>query len=291
MLKCQLLGQRVEGMRQRINFAARDAAAEREALLAGAIAHAIAGDETVTAQNSFLAAFIRGTPLSSIVAQLGLAVPGAPANGASLRQTEVNGCDSYVESALERGTTLAADKKASSTAVLAFAGEQKGERFALYEKLRAAARSKLPIVCFVETSLAEMDALPPSPQVARTGDEHFPQIAVDGHDVVAVFRVAQEAIRRARTGHGPSMIECVMPEQTSQRSATHTARDLNRPLVFMQQYLERRNLWSSGWQQKIKQEFTQELDVAFMDLENSSEQQNRVDRPYSAKLDPEPASA
>ena len=36
----------------------------------------------------------------------------------------------------------------------------------------------------------------------------FPGITVDGNDVVAVYRVAQEAITRARRGHGPTLIEC-----------------------------------------------------------------------------------
>ncbi len=36
----------------------------------------------------------------------------------------------------------------------------------------------------------------------------FPGITVDGNDVVAVYRVASEAIARARKGAGPTLIEC-----------------------------------------------------------------------------------
>jgi hypothetical protein len=31
---------------------------------------------------------------------------------------------------------------------------------------------------------------------------------VDGNDVVAVYRVASEAIAHARNGHGPTVIDC-----------------------------------------------------------------------------------
>jgi TPP-dependent pyruvate/acetoin dehydrogenase alpha subunit len=31
---------------------------------------------------------------------------------------------------------------------------------------------------------------------------------VDGNDVVAVYRVASEAIAHARKGHGPTLIDC-----------------------------------------------------------------------------------
>jgi hypothetical protein len=37
----------------------------------------------------------------------------------------------------------------------------------------------------------------------------FPSITVDGHDVVAVYRVASEAIAHARKGHGPTLIQSV----------------------------------------------------------------------------------
>ena len=43
----------------------------------------------------------------------------------------------------------------------------------------------------------------------------YPRIPVDGGDVVGVFRVAQEAIRRAREGHGPAVIECLTHAQHS----------------------------------------------------------------------------
>ena len=299
MLKCHLLNERLADVIPQRRRATRVTEVAHEAVLAGAIAHAIPGDETVTAEDGFLAAFIRGTPLASVLAGVGNLAerrngtePGATTNGMRLGQAEANGVGSHTQATLERASGLAAGKKGSSTAVLAFTGEFRTERAALYEQLRTAAQSKLPIVCFVETSLAELDALPPSTAGSKTGEDHFPQIAVDGNDVVAVFRVAQEAIRRARTGHGPSMIECVMPEQTAKySSAQDSAKKLSSPLAFMRKYLRRRKLWSDGWQQRIIREFTQELNSAIASMDTTSSQQNRIDQAYSAKLAPEPASA
>jgi len=44
----------------------------------------------------------------------------------------------------------------------------------------------------------------------NSGEESpwFPSITVDANDVVAVYRVANEAISRARLGRGPTLIEC-----------------------------------------------------------------------------------
>ncbi len=48
----------------------------------------------------------------------------------------------------------------------------------------------------------------------------FPGIQVDGNDVLAVYTAAQEAVERARSGGGPTLIECV-----TYRLAMHTTAD------------------------------------------------------------------
>jgi len=57
----------------------------------------------------------------------------------------------------------------------------------------------------------------------------LPLIAVDGNDVVAVYRVASEAIAHARKGHGPTLIDC-------RRSIPGD------PLKSMQEYLLKKGL-------------------------------------------------
>jgi TPP-dependent pyruvate/acetoin dehydrogenase alpha subunit len=57
----------------------------------------------------------------------------------------------------------------------------------------------------------------------------FPSISVDGNDVVAVFRVASEAIAHARKGHGPTLIECPLENSGD-------------PIQNMEKYLIRKGL-------------------------------------------------
>jgi acetoin:2,6-dichlorophenolindophenol oxidoreductase subunit alpha len=269
MLKCRMLSERVQGILAQKNHAPKAA----EAVLAGALAHATPGDEIVTAQGGFLASFVRGTPLKSILAQLG-ATPSSPAG---------EHIDSPSQTTLEQGTRLATEKKGSPTVVLAFAGVQRTERSALYEKLRAAAKSKLPIVCLVEASAQEIEASPLSNpgDPSGAGDDHFPQIAVDGADAVAMFRVAQEAVRRARGGHGPSLIECVMPGNSREEVRASAGEQYIDPLAFMQQYLRRKTLWSDEWQLGIMTEFGIELNAAIAALQNPGDLENGFDQAYS----------
>ncbi len=75
---------------------------------------------------------------------------------------------------------------------------------------------------------------------------HVPGITVDGNDVVAVYRVAEESVRRAREGHGPTLIDCKIDP----------TRD---PLAFMEDYLKKRNMWSDKWHTRVMQEFKKEI--------------------------------
>ncbi|HET6933963.1 MAG TPA: thiamine pyrophosphate-dependent enzyme [Candidatus Angelobacter sp.] len=110
------------------------------------------------------------------------------------------------------------------------------------EALRFAAESKLAIVYLIES-----DARKPNDQLFRTAAQKcgLPAITVDGDDVVAVYRVMQECMRRARQGHGPALIEC--------------RTGLKDPLRFMQDYLAKRNLWTEKWEQEIARRAAKEV--------------------------------
>jgi pyruvate dehydrogenase E1 component alpha subunit len=48
------------------------------------------------------------------------------------------------------------------------------------------------------------------PEVAvRAAAYNMPGVTVDGTDVLAVYEVAAQAVRRARAGQGPTLIECL----------------------------------------------------------------------------------
>ena len=99
-----------------------------------------------------------------------------------------------------------------------------------------ASRRKLPVVfVFAHLPCESHNAFGELRDEAR---ELLPAITVDGNDVVAVYRVAEESTRRARQGLGPSLIECRLEH----------GRD---PLLFMENYLKTRNLWSDSWKREL----------------------------------------
>jgi TPP-dependent pyruvate/acetoin dehydrogenase alpha subunit len=67
----------------------------------------------------------------------------------------------------------------------------------------------------------------------------IPGMPVDRDDTVAVYRVAQEAIARARSGGGPTLIECMrysIPRQRSQSGLLTLERNLTKKGLFTPQW-------------------------------------------------------
>src|SRR5581483_11576614 len=90
-----------------------------------------------------------------------------------------------------------------SSAVLAILPEDflsGTQRKATLELLGEVSRLKLPLV-YVTCTLRSQGARRASDLQTRG----IPRIAVDGGDVVAIYRVCQEALRRAREGTGPTV--------------------------------------------------------------------------------------
>jgi TPP-dependent pyruvate/acetoin dehydrogenase alpha subunit len=100
------------------------------------------------------------------------------------------------------------DKNTGGITVL-FSDGQRSSHSSWLKALHLAAGQGVPSV-FV--SISRPDSLegitgPEIPPMKRNG-RMLPLIAVDGNDVVAVYRVASEAIAHARKGNGPTLIDC-----------------------------------------------------------------------------------
>ena len=115
------------------------------------------------------------------------------------------------------------------------------------EALKLAGSGKLPVVYVIKNGsdgAAYAPHLKPVSLLARAGG--FPGVIVDGQDVVAVWRVAQESVHRARNSGGPTLIDCRM----------EATRD---PLAHMEHYLRKRSLWDEAWREKVAEQIRAEL--------------------------------
>lgn len=112
------------------------------------------------------------------------------------------------------GTGLAAKMQGSGDVGVAYFGDGAAEEGVLHESLNLASLYRLPVLFVCENNLfsshLDIHLRQPSDRVARFAEAHrVTAFTVDGNDVLAVSRAAEELIARARAGDGPGFLEAV----------------------------------------------------------------------------------
>ncbi len=160
------------------------------------------------------------------------------------------------------------NQRASSVAFFEHeAGPEAGE--AWIEALQFAAAHSLPSLFVVLNRLQSPSRKGLAADYSARGQKlGLPVIPVDGNDVVAVYRVAQESLIRARQGSSPTLIEARISPigTTTARSRANTnghSTNHTDPLAFMENYLTAKGLFSPAWKDTIAATFREQLDSTF----------------------------
>lgn len=121
------------------------------------------------------------------------------------------------------GAALAENLKGSDSVVLCFFGDGATNTGAFHEALNMGASlfNGLPVVYICENNLygmsvpfnvSSVEGLHTASRISHIADRAtgypMPGVVVDGQDVLAVKAAVEAAVERARTGRGPTLIEC-----------------------------------------------------------------------------------
>ena len=111
------------------------------------------------------------------------------------------------------GTALGSVMQRNNNVAVVFFGDAATEEGVFHESLNFASLKKLPVIFVCENNFyavhSHLFARQASDNIYKRAEAHnMPGVRVNGNDVIAVFEAAQEAIKRARTGEGPTLIEC-----------------------------------------------------------------------------------
>jgi len=97
----------------------------------------------------------------------------------------------------------------------------------------------------------------------------FPGVRVDGNDVLACHAVTAAAVKRARSGQGPTLVEAVTyrlgphsssDDPTRYRQGEEVERwKLRDPIERFRRYLENRGVWTTAWQEELTAKFDREI--------------------------------
>jgi TPP-dependent pyruvate/acetoin dehydrogenase alpha subunit len=111
------------------------------------------------------------------------------------------------------GIGLTFKMEGSDNVVLAYFGEGASNTGDFHEGLNFAGANRLPVVFICENnfyaySVPFEKAMAIEDVADRAPAYGFEGVAINGNDVLAVFQATQGAVRRARAGDGPTLIEC-----------------------------------------------------------------------------------
>ena len=177
-VRCRLLGELLEGVHRSASPLDLEAASVAVCL------DLKNGDRVFTTGQEFLPAYVRARNLAGAMQVL-----REPAASVAVRLSE----------ALEAARAFKQAKTDHLVAV--FCAGAEGRSQAWKKALRVADAETLPVI-FVRI-------LESGSEISGHAEHGFPAIPADGHDVVAIYRVASESFAHARMGHGATLIECI----------------------------------------------------------------------------------
>lgn len=170
------------------------------------------------------------------------------------------------------GSALA--QKTSNQASISVILAHQGEQPAWQEALNIAAVHGLPLI-FVSQPRRRFDPAELTTAKVKPGKSNgttpafLPRIPVDSNDTVAIYRVASEAIARARKGRGPTVIECrpfavdIVSSNGRNRIGHHAHNQPSRdPILTMERYLHSKGLFSREVKSGLLAYSARELDLA-----------------------------
>ncbi len=94
-----------------------------------------------------------------------------------------------------------------------FFGDDSSSNGTFHESLNLASLHKLPVLFICENngygiSVSQAKCTPIKDIASRAVAYDMPGFVIDGNNVVEVYEAAQKAVKRARAGEGPTLIEC-----------------------------------------------------------------------------------
>lgn len=140
------------------------------------------------------------------------------------------------------GAGLAAKIKGQDFVSVVFYGDGASNRGDVHEAMNFAAIYKLPVIFIIENNQYAWSF----PAKKHSGTEKLsdralgygiPGYTIDGNNVLSVYETMQKAVSRARSGEGPTLIECI-----TYRWRGHSERDADvryRPEEEIEQWLEK----------------------------------------------------
>lgn len=166
------------------------------------------------------------------------------------------------------GVGLSIKMQKMEKVILCFFGDGAVHEGAFHESLNMASLWKLPVIYLCENNQYAMSLGTPKalavPEIAQHASSYnVPGKKVDGNDVMAVYETTMQAVQRARSGEGPSLIEAATYRH---RGHSKSDKQLYRTRTEVEEWIQkdplrrfRQHLLAEGI---LREEESQELEQA-----------------------------
>ncbi|HVS76295.1 MAG TPA: thiamine pyrophosphate-dependent dehydrogenase E1 component subunit alpha [Steroidobacteraceae bacterium] len=194
-----------------------------EASIVGALSHFRAGDAVLATYRCHGYPMVLGSDPGAMMAEIyGRADGLCKGLGGSMHLTDVRhgflGTSGIVGAGIPHaaGAAWAAQIRRKGEVVFGFFGDGASKQGAFHETLNIASLWKLPVVFVMEnngynvvttTGQEDASAAAGEPLAVKARAHAMPGTTVDGTDPLAVHAAVGEAVERARTGRGPTLVE------------------------------------------------------------------------------------
>ena len=172
------------------------------------------------------------------------------------------------------------------------------------EAMNFAGIHNLPLIFVIENNQYAI-SVPVEEEVAgqvadRARGYDIPGVYVDGNDILAVYKVMKEAVERARSGHGPTLIEA-----KTYRYYAHTSDDDDKlyrtreevemwrrrdPILILRQYLIEARLLSEELEAELEDGIKADVTAAVIEAESAADPTDASGFVYHAPFVDHPAS-
>ena len=184
------------------------------------------------------------------------------------------------------GVAMAFKFRQQPRCAVAYIGDGGTSQGAFHEAVNMAGAQQLPVV-FVVVNNGWAISIPTAEQTAAQTfaqkglGNGVPGVQVDGNDVIGVRKVMEDALARARSGAGPTVVEAV----TYRLSDHTTADDASRyrpaaeleaawklePLLRTRRYLESQQLWDDAREAELRAACAAQIEEAVRGYQTRSE--------------------
>jgi pyruvate dehydrogenase E1 component alpha subunit len=181
------------------------------------------------------------------------------------------------------GTAWAARLRGDQIVTVAYFGDGATSKGDFHEAMNFAGVFKTPTIFFCQNNQFAI-SVPRSRQTASATIAQkaiaygFDGIQVDGNDLFGVIAATKEAVDKARSGGGPTLIEGVTfrfgPHTTADDPTKYrTENEIEPwkprdPMIRLRLYLKGKGLWSEEVEQRMTEESQKEIDQAVKDAES-----------------------